>query len=150
MVLAGSKAAGASIGWAVAAGTLAALLYGIGANMVRKYLTGTPPGAVAGATLSCAALFTLPFALAHWPEQAISLRAWAAAGLLGVLCTGIAFVMYYRLIKRIGPARAVTVTYLVPLFGVLWGWLFLDERVTLGMLAGAGLVMAALALVLRR
>jgi drug/metabolite transporter (DMT)-like permease len=133
VVLASSKTAGADVGAAVAAGTLAAFLYGIGANMVRKYLTGVTPAAVAAATLSCAALLTLPFALADWPAGPVSTTAWTSAALLGVVCTGIAFVMYYRLIARIGAARSVTVTYLVPLFGVLWAWSLLGEPLTLPM-----------------
>jgi drug/metabolite transporter (DMT)-like permease len=146
VVLAGSKSAGASVGWAVAAGTAAALLYGIGANLVRKYLTGLPPAAVAAATLGCAALLTLPFALAQWPAHAISLPAWSAATLLGVLCTGIAFVMFYRLIKRIGAARAATVTYLVPLFGVFWAWAVLGEDLTLTMAVSAVLIVGSVVL----
>ena len=133
VVLASSKTAGADVGAAVAAGTFASFLYGIGANMVRKYLTGVTPAAVAAATLSCAALLTLPFALADWPTGPISPTAWTSAALLGVMCTGIAFVMYYRLIARIGAARSVTVTYLVPLFGVLWAWSLLGEPLTLAM-----------------
>ena len=141
VVLASSKTAGAEVGAAVAAGTFAAFLYGIGANMVRKYLTGVTPAAVAAATLSCAALLTLPFALADWPSGPISASAWTSAALLGVMCTGIAFVMYYRLIARIGAARSVTVTYLVPLFGVLWAWALLGEPLTLAMgIAGALIV----------
>jgi drug/metabolite transporter (DMT)-like permease len=146
VVLAGSKTAGASVGWAVVAGTSAAFLYGIGANLVRKYLTGMPPAAVAAATLSGAALLTLPFALAQWPEHAIPARSWAAAALLGVLCTGIAFVMYYRLIKRIGPARAVTVTYMVPLFGVLWAWWLLGEALTIPMAIAGVLIVGSVML----
>ena len=143
VVLAGSKTAGASIGMAVAAGTTAAFLYGIGANLVRKYLTGLPPAAVAAATLSSAALLTLPFALANWPTVEIPLRSWAAVGLLGALCTGLAFVMYYRLIKRIGAARAVTVTYMVPLFGVLWAWWLLGEPLTLPMAIAGVLIVGS-------
>lgn len=139
VVLASSKTAGADIGAAVAAGTVAAFLYGVGANLVRKYLTGVTPAAVAAATLSCSALLTLPFALANWPAQAVSTQAWLSAGLLGVLCTGVAFVVYYRLIARIGAARSVTVTYLVPLFGVLWAWALLGEPLTPAM-AMAGLL----------
>lgn len=146
IVLAGSKTAGASLGWAVAAGTLAALLYGIGANLVRKYLTGLPPAAVAASTLGAAAVMTLPFALAHWPTHAIAPHAWAAAGLLGVLCTGIAFVMFYRLIKRIGAPRAATVTYLVPLFGVFWAWAVLGEALTLAMAVSAVLIIGSVAM----
>ena len=143
VVLAGSKTAGASIGAAVAAGTAAAFLYGIGANLVRKYLVGLPPAAVAAATLSSAALLTLPFALANWPTVEIPLRSWAAVGLLGALCTGIAFVMYYRLIKRVGAARAVTVTYMVPLFGVLWAWWLLGEPLTLPMAVAGVLIVGS-------
>lgn len=149
-LLASSRIDGASVGPAVAAGTLAALLYGIGANLVRKYLTGTPPAAVAAATLSCAALLALPFALSSWPETTPSLRAWSAAGLLGVLCTGIAFVMFYRLIKRIGAARAVVVTYLVPLFGVFWAWSLLGEPLTATMAAAGVLIVGSVALSQRR
>lgn len=143
VVLAGSKTAGASLGWAVAAGTGAALLYGIGANLVRKYLTGLPPAAVAASTLSGAAVLTLPFALANWPANTIAPQAWAAAGLLGVLCTGIAFVMFYRLIKRIGASRAASVTYLVPLFGVFWAWAVLGEALTLAMAISAALIIGS-------
>jgi len=150
VVLASSRIEGASVGMAVAAGTLAALLYAFGANLVRKYLTGMPPAAVAAATLSCAALLTLPFALATWPDSAPSLRAWSAAGLLGVVCTGLAFAVFYRLIKRVGASRAVVVTYLVPLFGVLWAWALLGEPVTLTMAAAGALIIGGVALSQRR
>jgi len=146
LLLASSKIEGANVGAAVAAGTLAALLYAVGANLVRKYLTGMPPAAVAAATLSCAALLTLPFALATWPETAPSLRAWSAASLLGVVCTGLAFAVFYRLIKRVGAPRAVVVTYLVPLFGVLWAWSLLGEPVTMAMAGAGALIIGGVAL----
>ena len=138
VVLASGKTAGASVGWAVVAGASAAFLYGIGINLVRRHLTGLPPAAVAAATLGSSALLMLPFAVAQWPQHAIPGKSWLSAGMLGVLCTGIAFVMYYRLIARIGASRAATVTYLVPLFGVAWAWMLLDEPLTLTMgIAGA-------------
>ena len=145
-ILASSKIEGAAVGPAVAAGTLAAVLYGIGANLVRKYLTGTPPAAVAAATLGSAALLTLPGALATWPESVPSMKAWGAAAMLGVVCTGLAFVMFYNLIKRIGASRAVMVTYLVPLFGVFWAWSLLGEPVTASMAAAGALIIGAVAL----
>ena len=76
----------------------------------------------------------------------------ALAGVLGVglLCSGLAYLPFFTLVRDIGPSRTLTVGLAVPVLGVFWGWLFLDEQVTLGMLAGAALVMAALALVLRR
>ncbi len=146
IVLASGKVAGASIGLPVAAGTTAALLYGLGGNLVKRHLAGLPATAVAAATLSCAALMTAPFAIAQWPQHAISPTSWAAVAALGVLCTGIAFVMYYRLIARIGASRAATATYLVPLFGVAWAWLLLDEPLTLTMGIAGALILGSVVL----
>jgi drug/metabolite transporter (DMT)-like permease len=146
VVLASGKIAGVSIGWAVAAGAGAAFLYGIGINLVRRHLTGLPPAAVAAATLGCSALLTLPFAIANWPQHAIPAKSWFSAAMLGVLCTGAAFVMYYRLIARIGASRASTVTYLIPLFGVAWAWLLLDEPLTLTMGIAGALILGSVAI----
>jgi drug/metabolite transporter (DMT)-like permease len=146
VVLASGKTAGASIGLAVAAGAAASFLYGIGINLVRRHLTGLPPAAVASATLGTSALLTLPFALASWPRHAIPMHSWLSAGLLGVICTGAAFVMYYRLIARIGANRASTVTYLIPVFGVAWAWLLLDEPLTLTMGIAGALILGSVAL----
>lgn len=150
VVLAGAKTAGASVGWAVFAGTAAAFLYGVGVNLVKRHLADLPPIALAAATLSCAALLLLPFALLAWPEQAISARSWGAAAALGIVCSGIAYAVYYRLIQRIGAGRAVTVTYLVPLFAVGWAWLLLGETPTLPMLAAGVLILGSVALSQRR
>ncbi|MDC0707545.1 DMT family transporter [Stigmatella sp. ncwal1] len=146
VVLASAKVAGANIGGAVAAGTAAAFLYGIGVNMLKRHLAGVPAGAVASATLSCAALLTLPFAVAVWPSQPIPTESWLAATALGVLCSGVAYALYYRLIQRIGAARAVTVTYLVPLFGVTWAWVLLDEPLTLTLVSAGALILGSVAL----
>ena len=67
-----------------------------------------------------------------------------------VVCSGVAYLPFFTLVRDIGPSRSLTVGLAVPVLGVLWGWLFLDETVTAGMLAGAALVLAALALVMRR
>ncbi len=145
VVLATSKAGGLSVGGAVVAGSTAALLYGVGVNLVRKHLAGIPPAAAAAATLGCAALLVLPFAATHWPMARIPPGAWGAAIAIGVVCTGYAFLLYYRLIQRIGPARASTVTYLVPLFGAGFAWAFLGEPVTLAMLAAGVLILGSVA-----
>ena len=81
-----------------------------------------------------------------WPQQAVPVRSWIAAILLGVLCTGIAFVLYYRLINRIGGPRASMVTYLIPLFTVLWAWLVLAEPLTTHMAVSAALILGGVAL----
>lgn len=145
VVLATSKVAGLSVSWAVVAGATASLLYGFGVNLVRRHLSGLPPAASAASTLGCSALLLSPFALAYWPQAPVSLVAWGSAIGLGVLCTGFAFLLYYRLIQRIGPSRAATVTYLVPLFGAAFAWLFLGEPVTPTMIAAGLLILGSVA-----
>jgi len=149
VVLASDRTAGVNVTWAAAAGTTASLLYGIGINLARRHLTGLPPAALASATLGCAALLTLPFAVAQWPRTAIPLESLASAGALGVLCTGLAFVAYYRLIARIGASRTSTVTYLIPLFGVVWAWLILGEAVTSSMAVAGAMILGSVALAQR-
>lgn len=146
VVLASGKTAGASIGWAVAAGVAASFLYGIGINLVRRHLGGLPAAAVASATLGVAAILTLPFAVATWPSQPVPAASWASAVMLGVVCTGAAFVLYYRLIARVGAGRASTVTYLIPVFGVAWAWALLDEPLTLTMAVAGALILGSVAL----
>jgi drug/metabolite transporter (DMT)-like permease len=145
-VLASGKYAGASVGPAALAGTAAAFLYGIGVNAIRRHLQGIPAGAVAAATLSTASLLVLPFAIYAWPTNPIPNVSWASAILLGVMCTGVAFTLYYRLINRVGGPRAATVTYLVPLFGVVWAWLALGEPLTSKMAIAGALILGGVAL----
>jgi drug/metabolite transporter (DMT)-like permease len=145
-ILASGRTAGASVWPAALAGTTAAFLYGIGINLVRRYLTGLPSGAVAAANLVSGSVLLAPLAIYNWPHHAIPASSWVSAVLLGVLCTGIAFVFYYRLIGRVGAARASTVTYLIPLFGVIWAWLILGEPLTLTMALAGALILAGVAL----
>ncbi|GAB3732056.1 DMT family transporter [Luteimonas pelagia] len=145
VVLTGGKTAGATLGWAVAAGCAAAFMYGIGVHLLRRHLAGLPPAAVAAATLSCSALLLAPMAAWQWPERAVSMPSWLSALALGVLCTGLAYALYYRLVQRVGPARAVSVTYLVPLFAVGWAWWLLDEPLTVPMAIAGALILGSVA-----
>ncbi len=146
VVLASGRTAGADIGLAALAGTLASLCYGIAANLIKRYMGDLPPGAVAAGTLLCATLALAPLAVVTWPAQAVPLSSWVCAIALGVLCTGIAYAVYFRLIQRIGASRASTSTYLVPLFGVAWAWLFLGEPLTLTMAASGALILGSVIL----
>ncbi|MEP7313902.1 MAG: DMT family transporter [Pseudomonadota bacterium] len=146
IILASTKIAGMSVGWASLAGALGSLMYGIAIHLARRHLTGLPSASLAAGTLGCAALIAAPFALVTWPQNAIPLSAWASAAALGVLCTGIGFVYYYRLIERLGATRASTVAYLIPPFGIAWGWLFLGERATVTMMIACALILGSVAL----
>ncbi|MFC7519197.1 DMT family transporter [Xanthomonas populi] len=145
LVLATGKSAGLSVGPAALAGASASLLYGIGSNLVKRHMGDLPPAASAASTLGCSALLLAPLAWWQWPTTPVPAVAWACATALGVVCTGLAFLMYYRLIQRIGPARASTVTYLVPVFGALLAWSLLGEPLTWTMLVAAVLILGSVA-----
>ncbi|WP_347555844.1 DMT family transporter [Robbsia sp. KACC 23696] len=120
----------------------ATLCYGIAANFTKRHLTGVDSLAVATASMMVAAAALLPLAWLWWPANAISAQAWIAVALLGVLCTAFAYGLYYALIASAGPARAVSVTFLIPVFGLLWGALFLKEALTPLTLVGSCIVLA--------
>lgn len=139
-------ASGYAPGWAVLACLLACVCYGIAANATKRYLTGLPAlvtatGSQIGASLGLA----LP-ALWFWPAALPGLHAWLALLALGVVCTGVAYVLYFRLIEQAGPPRALAVTFLVPVFAVLYGVLFLGESVTGWMLLCAAVIVCGTAL----
>lgn len=136
-----SGAHGVSPAVAVAACLGAAMLYGLAANVARRHLAGVPSLAVAaGSQCAAAAVVAMP-ALWAWPATPPSAASWAAAALLSVLCTGVAYVLYFRLLARLGAAGAASVTFLVPLFAVAWGALFLGEMPTPAMLACGALIL---------
>ncbi|KAB7770191.1 DMT family transporter [Xanthomonas maliensis] len=145
LVLATGKSAGLSVGPAALAGATASLLYGVGYNLVKRQMGDLPPAASAAATLGCSAVLLAPLACWQWPANPVPAAAWASAAALGVVCTGLAFLMYYRLIQRIGPARASTVTYLVPVFGALLAWALLGESLTWSMLLAGMLILGSVA-----
>ncbi|MBS0448670.1 MAG: DMT family transporter [Proteobacteria bacterium] len=146
--LAGDKASfkpGGS-GWAVVACLAASLLYGVSANLAKRYLAGVKPLAVAaGSQLSATLVLAIPAALA-WPEVLPSQRAWTAALLLAFVCTGLAYVMFFRLIAHVGPSNAIAVTFLVPVFAIVWGSLMLGEVITPAMVTGCAVILTGTAL----
>ena len=126
---------------AVLAGLSAAVLYGISANYVKKRLNGVDPFVIATGSLIAASLLLLPLAILYWPETPPSRASWVSAVLLSVICTGIAYILYFRLLDRIGPAKTLAVTYLIPAFGVMWGHLLLHEPVTTSMVVGCAVIL---------
>jgi drug/metabolite transporter (DMT)-like permease len=122
------------------------LCYGIAANFTKQRLAGVPSMAVAAGSQTAAAVALAAPAVWLWPTQWPAPMAWLWAGLLGVLCTALAYLLYFRLIANIGPARAISVTFIIPLFGVLWGGMFLGEAVTPVMLAAGAVIVLGTAL----
>jgi drug/metabolite transporter (DMT)-like permease len=137
---------GVSAAVAIAACLLATALYGYGGNFTKKHLSGVPPMALAtGSQLSAAVLLALPAWLLR-PATLPSAIAWVSLALLAILCTGLAYILYFRLIVRTGPTNAAAVTFLIPAFAAVFGWLFLGEAITPSMLIGGAVILAGTAL----
>jgi drug/metabolite transporter (DMT)-like permease len=128
-------------GLAVLAGLTAAVLYGISANYAKKRMSDIDPFVIATGSLIAATVLLLPLALFTWPATPPGRVSWMSAVLLGVICTGIAYILYFRLLGRIGPSKTLAVTYLIPAFGVLWGYVLLDEPITASMVVGCAVIL---------
>ncbi len=135
------KPGGGGSGWAVLGCLAATVLYGFSASFTKRQLTGVPPMAVAaGSQLSAALCLAVP-AWWWWPQAAPSASGWLFAIVLALACTGLAYLMFFRLIAHVGPANAISVTFLIPVFAVIWGALFLHERVNLAMALGCAVIL---------
>jgi drug/metabolite transporter (DMT)-like permease len=133
-------------GWATVACIVATLLYGVSASFTKRFLGGVAPMAVAaGSQLSAGLLLAVP-TLVWWPQSAPSTNAWLTAASLALLSTGIAYIIYFRLIASVGPANAIAVTFLIPAFAMLWGWVFLGETISAQMLLGCAVILLGTAL----
>ena len=132
--------------WAVLACLAACLCYGISASFTKRYLADTPSmvtaaGSQLGATLALA----VP-ALAAWPDTMPDMQAWGAILVLGVVCSGVAYLLFFRLIERTGAARALTVTFLIPVAAMTYGVVFLDEVLTAWMVMCGAIILLGTAL----
>lgn len=140
------NASGTAPGWAVLACLLACLCYGIAASFAKKYMMGISPMVTAAGSQVGATLGLLIPAIWLWPATTPSTTAWLALVVLGVACTGIAYILYFRLIEKAGPQRTLTVTFLIPVFAVFYGAVFLREVVTPWMLLCAVVIVCGTAL----
>lgn len=127
-----------------------AALWGFGGVVIKQRSARMPAVGMAAGSIGFAALLMLPLLTFAPPPSAWTPGPAAALVALGALCSGAAYLAFFSLVRDIGPTRSLTPGLMVPVLGVLWGWLFLDESVTLAVLGGITLVVAALVLVLRR
>ncbi len=123
-------ASGYSSGWAVLACLLATFCYGVAASFTKRFLQGIPSLVAATGSQIGASIGLLPLTIWFWPQSGVSSKAWMAVLALGVLCTGIAYVVYFRMIERAGPTRALSVTFGIPVFALLYGAVVLNEVIT--------------------
>ena len=133
-------------GWAVLACLLATTCYGLSTHYSQRYLGGIPTMTIAaGSQLGASLVLALP-GIWFWPSTWPTDSAWWSLLMIGVVCTGLAYVLYFRLIPKVGASRTMTVTYLIPLFANLIGIAFLNETITPWVVACAAMVLTGTAL----
>ena len=143
-------AVGRSTTWAMAACLVAAMSYGFVSVYAKKFAATMNPQAIAGASQLMAGLLLLPLTPLAPPPGPVTLFIAVNMILFALLSSGVAFLLYFRLIADIGPTKSLTVTFLMPVFTMIWAALFIGEAVTATMIVGCALILAGTALVVVR
>lgn len=133
-------------GWAIVACLLASVSYGFSASYTRRYLTGVHPLATATGSQISATMALIGPSIWLWPEHNPGPLAWLSMLALGLACTALAYLLYFRLIAGLGPSRTITVTFLIPVFAVAYGSGLLGEMLTPWMLLCGAVVVLGTAL----
>ena len=120
---------------------LSGLSYAISANITKKKLSHVPPRVLAASSMFTAGILLIPFGILNWPEQMPGAHAWMAVVAVAILSTAFAYLIFFWLIKEIGPTRTVSVTLIIPIFGIIWGALFLSESITLNIILGTVVIL---------
>lgn len=126
-------------GWAVVELVLTAIGYALGPIIIARKLNALPPLGVVAASVGLTALVYAPFSLTHLPSHVSARVVWSVVG-LGVVCTAVAFLLFFALIAEIGPARSTVITYVNPAVAIVLGVLLLDEPFTTGIAVGFPLI----------
>ncbi|PNE59696.1 EamA/RhaT family transporter [Paraburkholderia fungorum] len=140
----GSGVAGST--GAVLAALAATVSYGFAVNYSKRSLAGVNPFVSAFGTQLFASLVLAPLAYVFWPKHQIPNSTWYSVIALGALCTAVAYVLFFRLVANAGAPYAASVTFLIPVFGVIWGIMFLREPLTAWTVSGCLIVLLGTAL----
>ena len=137
-----SESSGITSKLAIPSALFACVLYGLALNLVAQKLQGVSGISITAGGLLFSTLFLFPLAILERPEVMPLGSVWVSVLALGIVCTGFGYILFYRLIARIGSQRAIMTTYLIPIFSILWGNLFLAESITVFMVLGVILVLS--------
>jgi drug/metabolite transporter (DMT)-like permease len=134
---------------AVGCSILSTVSYGVAGVYAKKTFAGVSPLSLAAGQQIGAAVLLFPLTLLNLPDSTASVSAVVLFSVLGLalLCTAIAYLLYFYLIETAGPTKAASVTFLIPLFGMIWGVVFLHETITVGMGAGLAIIIGSIFLI---
>ncbi|MDP4107193.1 MAG: EamA family transporter [Bacillota bacterium] len=123
---------------AIGLSVLSTISYGFAGVYAKKAFAGVPPLALAVGQQVGAAVLLIPFTIFHLPASTGRISTTAVLSVVGLalFCTAIAYLLYFYLIESVGPTKTLSVTFLIPVFGIIWGIIFLHEKLTIGMLIG--------------
>ncbi|MDG2420154.1 MAG: DMT family transporter [Gammaproteobacteria bacterium] len=141
-----SETSGVTSYLAIPSALIACALYGIAINLASYKLKEVSGITITTGSLFFSSILLLPFAVIAKPEVIPRGVIWLSVLALGIVCTGFGYILFYRLIGKIGPQKAIMTTYLIPLFSILWGSLFLAETVSISMLFGGMMVLMGVSL----
>ncbi len=130
------------------AGFGATILYGLATNTTKRYLSNVSVMTASAGSLFFSAIAVLILAQFFLPDfSKTNTSHWVYASILGILCTAIAFIIYFKLVKTIGPSKTASVTFLIPVFAFLWGYLLLGEVVTTKMWIATLIILLGMSLI---
>ena len=141
---------GESSHWAVPAALVACFLYGLALNLVAHKLQGVSGLTITTGSLMASSLLLIPLAAVSMPSTVPEPEVWISVLALGIVCTGLAYMLFYRLLARIGSQQAIMCTYMVPVFSILWGYLLLAESITRFTVIGCILVLLGVGMTTRQ
>lgn len=130
----------------IVAGLMAAMAYAVAAPYAKRQLTGVSPLVTTTVSQLAAAVALVPFLPFTIPAVMPSVTVGLVVLMLAVLSTAVAYILYFRLIQNVGSSKALTVTYLVPAFAMVWGWAVLKEPITVPMVVGCSLILLGTAM----
>jgi drug/metabolite transporter (DMT)-like permease len=134
---------------AVLLSILSTVFYGFGGVYAKKTFAGVSPLSLAVGQQLGASILLFPVTLFNLPDSSASVSSAVIFSVLGLalFCTAIGYILYFYLMATVGPTKAISVTYLVPLFGMIWGILFLKEQITFGMIIGLFVILSSIFLI---
>ena len=134
----------------IAACLTAAICYALAGVYIKRFVKTAKPMGIAGASQLLAGLVLLPFVFFSPLRGEITTSVIFNVLGLALVCSAIAYLIYYKLMADVGPTKALTVTFLMPAFGMLWGYIFLSETITIPMILGCGLIILGTSLVVKK